>query len=129
MVKVWLPKGILAAANADIEITESSQKKASGHRPKQNRPSAGRWAVMSPSGSWGHYACGVSLAIPASASGLRLAIRGRRRTGALLGHELVELLLVLGVTQAIEEIAEFGLLFLETPQSFRAVFVERPVAA
>jgi hypothetical protein len=28
----------------------------------------------------------------------------------MLGHELVELFLVLGVTQAIEEIAEFGLL-------------------
>src|SRR5260370_26134278 len=47
----------------------------------------------------------------------------------MLGHELVELFLVLGVTQAIEEIAEFGLLFLEPPQGFHAVLVKGTVAA
>src|SRR5260370_42387459 len=47
----------------------------------------------------------------------------------MLRHELVELFLVLGVTQAIEEILEFGLLLLEAPQRFHAVFVEGAVAA
>src|SRR6478752_178237 len=47
----------------------------------------------------------------------------------MLRHELVELFLVLGVTQAIEEIAEFGLLFLEPPQGFHTVFVKGAVAA
>jgi len=44
---------------------------------------------------------------------LRLTVRGRRRAGAVLRHELVELFLVLGVAQAIEEILELVLLFLE----------------
>src|ERR1700733_1994202 len=47
----------------------------------------------------------------------------------MLRHELVELFLVLGVTQPIEEILEFGLLFLEAPQGFHAVLVEGAVAA
>ena len=47
----------------------------------------------------------------------------------MLRHELVELFLVLGVTQAIKEVVEFGLLFLEPPQRFDAVFVEGAVAA
>src|SRR6478672_4067608 len=47
----------------------------------------------------------------------------------MLCHELVELFLVLGVAQAIEEILEFGLLLLEAPQGFDAVFVEGAVAA
>src|SRR5260370_7454640 len=47
----------------------------------------------------------------------------------MLRHELVELFLVLGVTQAIKEIPEFGLLFLEPPQGFQAVLVEGAVAA
>src|SRR4051812_11721261 len=42
-------------------------------------------------------------------SALRLVVR-RRRLGAVLGHEGVELFLVLGVAQAIEEVAEFDLL-------------------
>src|SRR3979490_2665601 len=62
-------------------------------------------------------------------SGLRLAVGGRGRTLLVLRHELVELFLVLGVAQAIEEIPEFGLLFLETLQRFDAVFVEGAVAA
>src|ERR1700692_26368 len=74
------------------------------------------WAKPSASGS--------------SASGLGLTIRRRRcRTGAMLRHELVELFLVLGVTQAIEKIPKFGLLFFEAPQGLHAVFVERAVAA
>ena len=48
---------------------------------------------------------------------------------AVLRHELIELFLVLGVTQPIEEVAEFGLLFLKAPQRFHAVFVEGAVAA
>src|SRR5258708_11480550 len=47
----------------------------------------------------------------------------------MLRHELVELFLVLGVTQAIEEVLEFGLLLLEAAQRFHAVFVESAVAA
>src|SRR5258708_5990760 len=62
---------------------------------------------------------------------LGLTIRGRRRrrAGPMLRHELVELFLVLGVAQAIEEIPDLGLLFLEAPQGFHAVFVEGAVAA
>src|SRR5215217_915368 len=59
---------------------------------------------------------------------LRLVVR-RGRTLLVLRHELVELFLVLGVTQAIEEILELDLLFFETLQGFRAVFVEGAVAA
>src|SRR6202795_3672037 len=59
---------------------------------------------------------------------LRLIVR-RGRSLLVLRHELVELFLVLGVTQAIEEIAEFGLLFLEALQRFDAVLVEGAVAA
>src|SRR6202163_4308902 len=59
---------------------------------------------------------------------LRLIVR-RGRTLLVLRHELVELFLVLGVAQAIEEIPEFGLLFLKPPQGFDAVFVEGAVAA
>ena len=42
---------------------------------------------------------------------------------------MVELFLVLGVTQAVEEILELDLLFLEPPQGFDAVLVEGAVAA
>src|SRR6476661_4861808 len=47
----------------------------------------------------------------------------------MLRHELVELFLVLGVTQTIEEILELGLLFFETTQRFHAVLVEGAIAA
>jgi hypothetical protein len=47
----------------------------------------------------------------------------------VLRHELVELFLVLGVAQPIEEILEFGLLLFETLQGLDAVFVESAVAA
>src|SRR5664279_1707027 len=60
---------------------------------------------------------------------LGLTIGGRGRTGPVLRHELVELFLVLGVAQAIEEIPEFGLLLLKALQRFHAVFVEGAVAA
>src|SRR3954453_6332337 len=53
----------------------------------------------------------------------------RRRALAVLRHELVELFLVLGVTQAIKELLEFGLLLFETPQGFHAVLVKGAVAA
>ena len=52
----------------------------------------------------------------------------RRRTRAVLRHEGVELFLVLGVAQAVEEVAEFNLLFLEPAQRVGAVFVEGAVA-
>src|SRR4051794_36995735 len=72
--------------------------------------------------------CFASLAMTSVASTLRLIVR-RRRTGAVLGHEGVELFLVLGVAKAIEEVAEFDLLFFEPAQRVGAVFVEGAVAA
>src|SRR5882762_6119682 len=59
---------------------------------------------------------------------LRLLV-GRRRALLVLRHERVELFLVLGVAQAIEEILELDLLFLEALQGFGAVLVEGAVAA
>src|SRR4249920_1808749 len=59
---------------------------------------------------------------------LRLVVR-RGRTRLVLRHELVELFLVLGVAQAIEEIPELDLLLFEAPQRFGAVLVEGAVAA
>src|SRR5881628_2719281 len=59
---------------------------------------------------------------------LRLVVR-RGRPRLVLRHERVELFLVLGVTQAIEEILELDLLFLEPAQGFHAVLVEGAVAA
>src|SRR5690242_18775857 len=56
----------------------------------------------------------------------------RRRTAwtiAPLGHELVELGLVLGHAQAGEEIAELALFLLESAQRVRAVLVEGTIAA
>src|SRR3954453_15175657 len=47
----------------------------------------------------------------------------------MLRHELVELFLVLGMAQTVEEIPELGPLFPEPPQRFHAVFVEIAVAA
>ena len=61
-------------------------------------------------------------------SALRLIVR-RRRTWTMLRHEFVELLLVLGVTQPVEEVLEFGLLGLETLKCLHAVVVEGAVAA
>lgn len=45
----------------------------------------------------------------------------------MLRHEGVELFLVLGVAQTIEEVLEFGLLFLETAQRLHAVIIEGAV--
>ena len=47
----------------------------------------------------------------------------------MLRHELVELFLVLGVTQPIEEIAKFVLLLLKPAQGFHAVFIKRAITA
>src|ERR1700759_3702460 len=59
-----------------------------------------------------------------------MVVRRRRcRTGAMLRHERIELFLVLGVAQAIEEILELDLLLLKPPQRIRAVFVEGAIAA
>src|ERR1700730_19207675 len=62
-------------------------------------------------------------------SALRRLVARRRRARAVLRHELVELFLVLGVTQAIEEFLELGLLFLKPPQGLHAVLVEGAVPA
>src|SRR5579885_1324531 len=58
-----------------------------------------------------------------------LVRRRLRRMIAPLGHELVELGLVLGHAQAIEEVAELALLVLEPAQGLGAIFVEGPIAA
>src|SRR5438270_4430058 len=55
--------------------------------------------------------------------------RRRCRPIAPFVHELVELGLVLGVTQAIQEALELGLLFLEPLQRLLAVFVKGAIAA
>ena len=63
---------------------------------------------------------------------LRLGLRLRSVvTGAIapLGHELVELGLVLGMAQAVEKLFEFALLVLEVAEGLRAIFVKRPIAA
>src|SRR5690606_41081084 len=62
------------------------------------------------------------------------SVRGRRRRVVLLrraalGHELVELGLVLGEAQPLQELLELALLVLEPAQRLGAVFVERRVAA
>src|SRR6266567_4408642 len=57
-------------------------------------------------------------------SALRLVGRRRGRTGLVLRHELVELFLVLGVTQTVEEVLELDLLFLEPLGRLGAVLVE-----
>ena len=49
--------------------------------------------------------------------------------GLCCAMNCVELFLVLGVAQAVEEILELDLLFLEPLQGFRAVLVEGAVAA
>jgi len=82
----------------------------------------------------GFVAVGAGVGTPPGGSGLRtlrlgLTILGRGRARPMLRHELVELFLVLGVAQAVEEVPEFGLFLFEAPQGFRAVFVERAVAA
>src|SRR5579864_393411 len=66
---------------------------------------------------------------PDLTSGLRLAVGRRRRTGTMLRHELVELFLVLGMTQAIKEFTKLLLLVFEPPQRLHAVLVKGAVAA
>jgi hypothetical protein len=93
-------------------------------RPKQNRHSAfanGRFCRRQVSGAPG---LRLKRQFRRANSGLGLTVRGRGRTRAVLGHERVELFLVLGVTQPIEEILEFGLLLFEALQGLDAVFVE-----
>src|SRR5205085_10546873 len=59
---------------------------------------------------------------------LRLA-RVRRGPVAPIGHELVELGLVLGKAQTIKELAEFALFFLKSAQRVRTVLIEGAIAA
>ena len=46
-----------------------------------------------------------------------------------IGHELIELGAVLGVTQLVEKVAELALFIFEPLQGFSAVVVEGVVAA
>src|SRR5580693_8362668 len=64
-----------------------------------------------------------------ASSGLLRRRRRRLRTVAPLGHELIELALVLGHTQALQEFTELPLLLLQSPQRLGAVFVESAIAA
>src|SRR5690625_383142 len=69
-----------------------------------------------------------------AASALRLRYRtlsafGITSIATTLRHELVELGLVLGLPQALEEIEELLLLFLEPPQRLFAILIEGAVAA
>src|SRR5262245_51839682 len=59
------------------------------------------------------------------------ALRLRRRCVAVaaLRHELIELGLVLGGAQALQELAELPLLLLKPAQGLGTVFVERAIAA
>ncbi len=59
--------------------------------------------------------------------GLRLRSQAVGRA-AVLGHELVEFRLVLGVTQTVEVRDEFALLFFEAAQGVGAVLVKRVVS-
>src|SRR6476659_7979219 len=119
MVNTRLPTGQVAANVGELSGTWPPGA-------QQNRPSA-----FANGRSYCRQALrGVTPEAEGRKSGLGLTILGRRgRTLPMLRHELVELFLVLGVTQAIEEIAEFGLLFLEPPQGFHAVVVKGAVAA
>src|ERR1700730_6380434 len=54
---------------------------------------------------------------------------GRRAAIAPLGHELVELFLVLGHPQPTQELAEFALLFFQPLQRLGAVFIEGTITA
>jgi len=96
-------------------VPEPRQSYASGAtaRPKQTAHLLSRWAVMSPSGLMGGTTPAASALKISPDLTLRVTVGGRRRTRAVLRHELVELFLVLGVTQPIEEILEFGLLLFE----------------
>src|SRR4051795_4182956 len=64
-----------------------------------------------------------------SRSALLLVGRRRGRACLVLRHELVELFLVLGVTQTVEEVLELDLLLLEPLQCLGAVLVKGAVAA
>src|ERR1700730_12499704 len=61
---------------------------------------------------------------------LRLGVWGAigLRPVAAFSHELVELGLVLGMPQAIEELAELALLLFESPQRLGAVLIEGMIA-
>ena len=65
------------------------------------------------------------------ASALRLGFRAGRTgaAAAAIGHELIELGLVLGVAQALQEFPELALLLFEPAQRLGAIFVERPISA
>src|ERR1700720_1724216 len=63
--------------------------------------------------------------------GLRLGLWRSARlrgAGAAFGQELVELSLVLGMPQAIKELAELALLLFESPQRLGAVLIEGVIA-
>src|SRR4051794_41918940 len=99
---------------SDLSPLAGRGKKA-GRRLEQNKTA--HLAV-------GGLECFALLAMTSVAvSALRRVVR-RGRAGAVLGHEGVELFLVPGVAQAVEEIAEFDLLLFQPAQRVGAIFVE-----
>src|SRR5699024_9646399 len=60
----------------------------------------------------------------AAGSACRLRIASLRAAVAALGHELVELGLVLGLAQTIEEFLERRLFLLEPPERLLAILVK-----
>src|SRR5437764_4693445 len=79
----------------------------------------------------GHHACLRSFAVEKGASALRLGLRAGRagRAAAAVGHELIELGLVLGVAQPLQELLELALLLFEPTQRLGAILIERPIPA
>jgi hypothetical protein len=95
MVKARLPKRISAAANDGNRIGGPRCERV----PKQQTAHLlSRWAAVSPSGLMGGTTPEASALKIYLDLTLLLTVGGRGRTRAVLGHELVELFLVLGVT-------------------------------
>src|ERR1700730_37003 len=81
--------------------------------------------------SHGRDAVGVFALWRGRASALRLGFRAGRAgaAAAAISHELIELGLVLGVAQALQEFPELALLLFEPAQRLGAIFVARPISA
>ena len=118
------PQDPQAAQTAPSKWPNSTRRLSNGNRPPAGYAS-GRFHRRQ---VWGiSAAANLMLEKPLVLGVLRLVV-GRGRTLALLGHEGVELLLVLGVAQTVEELAEFTLLLLQAPQRLGAIFIEGAVA-
>src|SRR5579871_4898806 len=104
-VNVQLPKENLNCVKCGPGLL---RKPAGSPRPgTKNRPFADRKrAALILSGPWMDQARSARAVLRR-----RLVVGGRRRAAPVLGHEGVELFLILGVTQPGQEILELALLF------------------